>query len=264
MKKLITTILALVAININTYANTILIDFGTSGAGWYGGASVVGADANGNYWNSVTSGTYYSNLIDTTGAATSVGGFGFLTGMTFGSYNGPAGATSNPLTQAQIDATVFTSGAGIFGVKEALVDYIKTSTSVPKVQWSINGLNSSLLYTIKFYGSAKYQNDYATRLNVYSDNTFSSGSLLSTATANYQSSTQAWVINTTDIGVLSNLTTTGDLYFEMQGANGGTGLINVMSIESVPAIPEPNTLILGLAGCLVLVGMRAYNYRNRE
>ena len=256
MKKLILKTLLILLINTSVYAEMLLIDFGTSGAGWYGGASVVGADANGNYWNSVTSGTYYSNLLNTSGVATSIGGFGFLTGMTFGSYNGPAGATSNPLTQAQIDATVFTSGAGVFGVKEALVDYIKTSTTTPKVQWSVNGLDSSLLYTVKFYGSAKYQNDYATRLNIYSDNTFSSGSLLSTAVANYQSSTQAWVINTTDIGVLSNISTsTGSLYFEMQGANGGTGLINAMSIEMV-AVPEPSAF-----GLLIFGGTTLYTLR---
>lgn len=251
MKKILKTLAALLLINITAHAELVLIDFGTSGAGWYGGASVVGADSNGNYWNSVTSGGYYSNLLNTAGTQTSIGGFGFLTGMTFGSYNGPAGATSNPLTQAQIDATVFTSAAGVFGAKEALVDYIKTSTTTPKVQWVVNGLDSSLLYTVKFYGSAKYQNDYATRLNIYSDNTFSSGSLLATATANYQSPTQSWAINTTDIGVLSNLTNTGSLYFEMEGANGGSGIINAMSIESLAAIPEPATAQLLLLGLLL-------------
>lgn len=242
MKKIITTILTTIALTLQTYAELILIDFGTAEAGWYGGASVVGADTNGNYWNSVTSGSYYSNLVDSTGTSTSVGGFGFLTSMTFGSYNGPAGVTSNPLTQAQIDATVFTADAGYFGVKEALVDYVKTSVSVPKVQWVMNGLDSSLLYTVKFYGSAKYQNDYATRLNVYNDSTFTQGSLLDTAVANYQSSTQSWVINTFDIGVIDNLTaSTGSLYFEMEGANGGSGIMNVMSIEALP-IPEPTVI----------------------
>jgi hypothetical protein len=252
MKKILKTLAALLLINITAHAELVLIDFGTSGAGWYGGASVVGADSNGNYWNSVTSGGYYSNLLNTAGTQTSIGGFGFLTGMTFGSYNGPAGATSNPLTQTQIDATVFTADAGVFGVKEALVDYIKTSTTTPKVQWTINGLDSSLLYTVKFYGSAKYQNDYATRLNIYSDNTFSSGSLLGTTTANYQSPTQSWVINTTDIGSLNNLVTTGSLYFEMEGANGGSGIINAMSIESLSPIPEPATAQLVLLSLLLL------------
>jgi hypothetical protein len=252
MKKILKTLAALLLINITAHAELVLIDFGTSGAGWYGGASVVGADSNGNYWNSVTSGGYYSNLLNTAGTQTSIGGFGFLTGMTFGSYNGPAGATSNPLTQTQIDATVFTADAGVFGVKEALVDYIKTSTTTPKVQWTINGLDSSLLYTVKFYGSAKYQNDYATRLNIYSDNTFSSGSLLATTTANYQSPTQSWVINTTDIGTLNNLATTGSLYFEMEGANGGSGIINAMSIESLSPIPEPATAQLVLLSLLLL------------
>ena len=242
MKKIITTILATIALTLQTYAELILIDFGAGGAGWYGGATVTGADANGNHWNSVTSGSYYSNLVDSTGTATSLGGFGFLTSMTFGSYNGPAGATSNPLTQTQIDATVFTADAGYFGVKEALVDYVKTSVSVPKVQWVMNGLDSSLLYTVKFYGSAKYQNDYATRLNVYNDSTFTQGSLLDTAVANYQSPTQSWVINTSDIGVIDNLTaSTGSLYFEMEGANGGSGVMNVMSIEALP-IPEPTVV----------------------
>jgi len=258
MKKLITTILSILAINITAHAGTILIDFGTTGAGWYGGASVVGADARGNYWNSVTSGTYYPNLVDTTGAVTSVGGFGFLTGMTFSSYNGPAGATSTPLTQAQLDATVFTADAGIFGVKEVLVDYIKTATSIPKVQWVVNGLDASSLYNIKFYGSAKYQNDYATRMNVYSDNTFATSSLLATTVANFQSPTQSWVINTTDIGVLRNLPTTGSLYFEIQGANGGTGLINAMSIETV-VIPEPNTYGLLMLGFLLIWIMKTIN-----
>jgi len=252
MKKILKTLAALLLINTSAHAELILIDFGASGAGWYGGASVVGADANGNYWNSVTSGGYYSNLLNTAGNQTSIGGFGFITGMAFNSYNGPAGATSNPLTQSQINATVFTSAAGIFGVKEALVDYIATTSTVPSVKWSINGLDSSLLYTIKFYGSAKYQNDYATKLNVYSDNTFNSSSLIATATANYQSPTQSWVINTTDIGVLPNLTTTGSLYFEMRGANGGTGLINAMSIESLAAIPEPSTMQLVLLSLLAL------------
>lgn len=258
MKKLIAILTLTAAAVLNTNANTILIDFGASGAGWYGGASVVGADANGNYWNSITSGSYYSNLLDTTGTATTVSGFGFMTGMAFNSYNGPAGATSNPLTQAQINATVFTSGAGIFGVKEALVDYIATTTSVPSVRWSIDNLDTSSLYTVKFYGSAKFQNDYATKLRVYSDNTFGLGSLLATATANYQSPTQSWVINTADIGVLSNLTTTGSLYFEMTGANGGTGIINAMSIETV-AIPEPNTYGLLMLGFLLIWIMKTIN-----
>ena len=239
MKKLITTILTTLILTLQSNAELVLIDFGTAGAGWYSGATVTGVDANGNHWNSVTSGSYYSNLVDSTGAATSLGGFGFLTGMTFGSYNGPAGATSNPLTQEQIDATVFTADAGYFGVKEALVDYIKTSASTPKVQWVVNGLDTSLLYNIKFYGSAKFQNDNATRLSVYGDNTFASGSLLGTDTASYQSATQAWVINTSDIGTIENVAaSSGSLYFEMEGANGGSGLMNVMSIEALP-IPEP-------------------------
>lgn len=258
LKSIAATLFAVFLCSNQAKSELLLIDFGTSGAGWYGGASVVGADLNGNYWNSVTSGTYYSNLLNTSGVQTQIGGFGFLTGITFGSYNGPAGATSNPLTQSQIDATVFTAGAGYFGVKEALVDYIKTSASVPRVKWVIDGLNSELLYTVKFYGSAKYQNDYATTLNVYSDNTFSSTSFLSSDTANYQNPTQSWIINTTDVGVIENLrTVNGSLYFEMLGTNGGSGLLNAFSIESSSAIPEPTSIsLLFLGGAFILIKRR--------
>jgi len=54
-------------------AATVLVDFGNNSS--FRGASVTNPDQNGNNWNSMQPGLFYTNLIDTTGtgpASTSV------------------------------------------------------------------------------------------------------------------------------------------------------------------------------------------------
>ncbi|MCX7005343.1 MAG: hypothetical protein NTV22_19020, partial [bacterium] len=68
----------------------VLIDFGNDLS--YRCHSTANPDVNGNYWNSVWSGAYYSNMINADGTpGTMAFGFGTVGGVD--SYNGPAGAT---------------------------------------------------------------------------------------------------------------------------------------------------------------------------
>ena len=58
----------------------VLVDFGNASS--FRGATQTGADANGNYWTSIYSGAYYSNLADLSSSATTWGiGFNASTGL---------------------------------------------------------------------------------------------------------------------------------------------------------------------------------------
>src|SRR4030095_9481216 len=89
-------------------AATVLIDFGNNNS--YRGVSAPNPDPNGNFWNSLQTGLFYQNLINTSNSPTTID-FGFSTGVGTDSFNGPAGVTSNPPTPAEIAATDINTAA---------------------------------------------------------------------------------------------------------------------------------------------------------
>ena len=153
------------------YSQAVLIDFGNSSS--FRGASQSGADANGNYWTSIYSGASNSSLVDFSNTVTSLGiGFTASTGLGTDSYNGPSGATSSPITQAQIDAaTINASALGILGgSKAAAFDYYVATDG----RFTLSGLNPYETYNLTFFGSHKFNTVNTTDYSVHADSTYTS------------------------------------------------------------------------------------------
>lgn len=204
-------------------AQTLLIDFGNNSS--YRGASVVSPDRNGNHWNSVWSGASYSNLVDASGAATTID-FGFLSASGTDSYNGPA-AQGNGLGTP--DQSVFDAAAlGSLGAEEAVYDYYVNST------FQVAQLDPTKTYDLTFYGSHKYSNNNVTQYSVYADDAFT----MPVASADLQvgmGSAHNQNLVATIRGVSPQASDA--LYIGFEGAQGGNGYLNALRIEESAAPP---------------------------
>lgn len=237
MKKMLVWVgLALAGLGGTAVADIILIDFGNDSS--FRGASQTGVDANGNTWNSVWSAAYYSSLLNIDGDATTVN-FGFTDAGGTDSYNGPAGATSTPVTQGQIDSVdIDASALGLLGGSDAAAfDYYGSST------FQIQNLDPSLTYNLTFFGSHKYNADNTTRYTIYTDATFTdpvvSGDLVVGVNNNHNRDTTV---------TLSGLSPQSGniLYVGFAGADGtSSGYLNAMQIEVVPEPASLSLLVLG-------------------
>lgn len=212
---------------------TILIDFGNASS--WRGVTTPNPDGSGHYWTSVWSGAFYENLPDIDGNATTVNfGFSFAGGTD--SYNGPAGVTSAPVTQAMIDAADIDAAAlGSLGVNQAAMDFYTSSS------FEIQGLDPAKTYNVTFFGSHKYNdNDNTTVYTVYTDSTYAavvdSVSLLVGQDAMHNRDTVATI---RDI----EPQTDNILYVRFAGENGGLGYLNCLRIEEALPVkarsPEP-------------------------
>ena len=234
-----------------TPAQTVLIDFGNSNS--FRGASQVGADANGNFWTSVYSGAYYSGVVDVTGTNTSIG-FGFSSAGGTDSFNGPAGATTNPITQEQLDNVQINSSAlGLLGGSDAAaIDYYTDSTFV------LQGLNASLTYDLTFFGSHKFNANNVTRYSTYTDNTFSN--VVSSTTLNVGVGSAQ---NQSNVATLTSLApqTNNTLYVGFAGDGGtGSGYLNAMSLYGYLGFRSGSTNTLNSGSTYVAIG----NYTNGD
>lgn len=226
----------------------VLIDMGNAQS--FRGASQVGPDTKGNYWNSVNNLAFWTNLVDTTGVATSVN-FGFTTAAATDSFNGPAGPTTNPITQTQIDATQVNAGllGPLGGSKPGVFDYYVDST------FQIQNLNPAKTYQLAFFGSHKFNADNTTRYTVYTDGTFTTP-IVSTDLVVGVGSAQ----NQTQVAVLDNVSpqTNGIIFVGFTGANGGSGYLNALMLVEV----AQTNLFLAWSGgqpaTPVLVGQYAF------
>jgi hypothetical protein len=233
---------------ISAQAETVLVDFGNNNS--FRGASVINPDSNGNYWNSMQPGLFYTNLVDTANNATTID-FGFSTPVGTDSFNGPAGVTSNsPLTPAEIAAADIDAGAlGILGIKAAAVDF----AAEVNTRFEIQQLDPAKLYNLTFFGSHKFSTDDATVYSVYTDNTYSS--LVASGSLNVQTPGSPNLHNRDTVLTLSNLAPqTGDiLYVQFTGANGNIGYLNSLAIT---AVPEPTSFLLLVGGAALTLGFR--------
>jgi hypothetical protein len=221
------------------HSQTVLIDLGNVSS--FRGASVSSPDSNGNFWTSVWSGAFYSNLPDSTGAATTIDfGFGSVTGTD--SFNGPAGDTT---VNGPADSVYDAGALGAFGVDEVVFDYYVSST------FQIQGLDPTKTYDLSFFGSHKFNADDTTVYTVYTDNTYtvpvaSTSLLVGTGSAHNQDT----------LATISGLSPqTGNiLYVGFEGSTGGSGYLNALSVT---AVPEPGTfaLMMGI-GALGLIYVR--------
>lgn len=220
----------------------VLIDLGNDSS--YRGLNATNPDSNGNHWTSVWSGAFYEDLIDKTGAATSID-FGFDGSLVTGtdSYNGPAGATS---VETLMDDVFFTeideeSLGDLGGSLEAAFDYYVSS------RFQVQQLSPSKLYDISFFGSHKYNDagavpDNVTQYRVYSDDTYSN--LLASVDLEVGVDGDH---NQDEIATISGIagpTNPNNIFYvEFVGASGGHGYLNALKIEEVGDAP-PATEVL--------------------
>lgn len=220
-------------------AQTVLVDFGNNTS--FRGASVTNPDANGNTWNSLQPGLFYTNLVNTANVPTTID-FGFSTPVGTDSFNGPAGVTSNsPLSAAEIAAADIDAAAlGILGVKAAAVDF----AAEVNTRFEIQQLDPAKKYQLKLFGSHKFSTDDATVYTVYTDNTYATS--VASGSLNVQTPGSPNLHNRNTALTLNNLSPqTGNiLYVQFTGAGGHTGYLNAMAIT---AVPEPSSMLL-LAG----------------
>jgi len=236
-------------------AQTVLIDFGNDSS--FRGVSVTSPDTNGNTWNSVSTGAFFSNLSDTTGVATTIDlGFDSSGGaLASDSFNGPAGGTDNPVSAADlIDAAAGINAValGDFGIAEAVIDFV--IADVDNVgdpgagRFQIQGLTAGQSYKFDFYGSRKFTTFDTTRYEIFSEATYTSSIGLSDLVHDEGSG----VANDDSIATITATAVGTILYFEFGGSNGiNNGYINAMSIS---VVPEPGTYAL-LAGLTALVAI---------
>ncbi len=216
------------------YGQTILIDFGNASS--WRGVDTPSPDENGNSWNCVWSAAYYPNLIDIDGNVTPVD-FGFSSAGGTDSYNSPAGVTSDPVTQAMIDATDINAAAlGNLGVNEAAMDFYDSST------FEIQGLDPTKTYDLTFFGSHKYSDDDTTVYSVYTDNTLTT--LVDLASLNVQQSGSPSLHNRDMVVTITGLSpqAANSLYIRFTGSNGNLGYLNCMQIEEVSGDMTTNPL----------------------
>jgi hypothetical protein len=225
-----------------TSARTYLVDFNSSKG--FRGVDPISPDANGHRWNAlphpVTGSPQLTGLLAADGTPSNLD-LGFSTPYGSDSYNGPAGATAEPITAAMIAATdIDTNALGKLGTRESAFDFIATvsHTNVPAGQASpvndarlaLQGLDPQLTYTLRLFGSRKYEGDATTIYEAYSDASFV---YLSASTSlAVRSATAGNNHNRSTVATLANLRPSagGAIYLRIRGASGGTGHLNSMEI----------------------------------
>jgi hypothetical protein len=233
-------LLAVTVLVSSAAADMILVDFGNDSS--FRGANQTGLDANGNTWNSVWSGAFYSGLLNTAGDATTIN-FGFSSEAGTDSFNGPAGVTTEPITQTQIDSVDIDAPAlGLLGgSRAAAFDFYVSST------FQIQNLDPLLTYNLTFFGSHKFNTDNSTRYTVYTDNTFSvpllfADLVVGVGNAHNRDTTVTLAGISPQIG--------NTLYVGFDGSDGiSSGYLNALQIE---VVPEPTIFSMMLLGGLAL------------
>ncbi|NDV62803.1 hypothetical protein G0Q06_10105 [Puniceicoccales bacterium CK1056] len=236
MKKLLLTLTLAALFSGSSFVHgqtKVLIDIGNDSS--FRGASVTSPDGNGNHWNSVWSGAFYADMVDTTGTATTID-FGFTAAGGSDYFNGPSGATQDPT------ATVYNATAlGDLGVNEAVYDYYTNSYCL------IGGLDPDKFYKITLYGSHKFNVPGTTVYTIYADNPGgldnSNGAQVlgsaSLAVNNDPITGAEWQHNEDRVATIT-VGLDSSVYLSWVADDGSSsGYLNAFSIEEVPAPPIP-------------------------
>lgn len=230
-------------------AQSLLLDFGTDSS--YRGVSVTNPDSNGNFWNGIAPGAFYPDLVDKTGAPTTID-FGISTPVGTDSYNGPAGDTSAGVPETVGATDIDAAALGDLGVINAAYDYIDGINA----RFEIQGLDPTKTYNLSFYGSQKFNSNASTVYSVYTDNTYTT--LVASTSLNVHQADMPWLHNRDTVATLTGLApqTSDILYVQFTGSAGGSGYLNAMQIT---AVPEPTSALLAAS----VVGLAVARRRNR-
>jgi hypothetical protein len=217
---------------------TVLVDFGN--ASTFRGVSVPSPDARGNTWNSVSTGQFVPGLLNRAGSATTVA-FGFDTSAAVAtdSFNGPAGATSNPVTTAQLAAVdIDTAALGNLGVPEAAIDYVVSNAPATgnRSRFQLQGLDPTQQYTLSFFGSHKFSNVDTTTFSVYPSNAWATPT--ATASVNVQTPGSPWLHNRDSVATIAGISPASNTIFYVDfggvgAATGNFGYLNSLQITNV-------------------------------
>src|SRR5262245_2883072 len=224
-------------------AQTVLVDFGSNSS--FRGVNVPNPDPNGHFWNSLTPGPFFPDLIDINNNATTVD-LGFDTPVGTDSFNGPAGVTTFPNpTPAESAATDIDGAAlGNLGVKEAAIDFAASPGGADhRTRFQIQGLDPAKKYSLTLFGSHKFSDNDTTVYSVYTDNTYST--LVASASLDVQMPGSPNLHNRDKVAVISNLSPQASniLYVQFVGSQGGLGYLNDFQLTGV-VVPEPGTFVL--------------------
>lgn len=203
----------------------VLVDFGSDSS--YRGTNVANPDINGAYWNSVHSGAFYTNLVDTANQLSGIKlGFDAATGAD--SFNGPAGVFN-------------ADDLGALGVTNAVNDFYVSS------RFQLQGLDTARIYRLTFYGSHKFSTDASTLYSVHSDNAYTDA--VASVKLDVQQPSTAWLHNTSEVAVIEDLVpqVNARFYIDFEGTNGNAGYLNALMIESAP-LASPTNLTAGMSG----------------
>lgn len=241
--------LAFASLCVASRAETVLIDFGTNVS--FRGVSAASPDTNGNHWNVFKPGDYLANMVNTGGNATTIDIGLDPTGSTVAtdSYNGPAGATSNPVTAGEVTATdIDATALGSLGIKEAGIDFISSATG----RFQIQGLDPAKTYRLQLFASHKFSANPTTVFTIYTDSTYATA--VASADVNVQNVTSPWLHNRDTLATFRNLVpqTSNILYVQFNGLGGtGSGYLNALRITT--EIPAPtNPAATGATGAVNL------------
>ena len=218
---------ALMLVGSAATAQLVLVDFGNDLS--FRGLDVNNPDANGNSWTSVWSGAFYPNLIDSTGAPTTIDlGFDGAPAGT-DSFNGPAGITSSATLMDDVLFTDIDSVAlgPLGGALEAAFDFYVSG----RVQ--VQQLDPTKVYDLNFFGSHKFNADNITRYSVYSDDAYTN--LLASVDLEVGVNN---LHNDDEVATISSLPGPANdnniFYIEWEGSDGvSSGYLNSFSIEEV-------------------------------
>jgi len=206
---------------------TILIDFGNNGS--FRGTNVINPDNRSNFWNSVSSGAPYLDMLNATGGTTDID-FEFISAGSTDSYNGPGGTNTEPVNIA-IDAAAL----GDLGVNAAAFDWYGSS------QIAISGLDHNRGYDITFFGSRKYSEDPVTVYSVYSESDFAT--VVASTNLVVCDPTDSSLHNSNRVAVLHNVVpqAASTLWIGFTGQTTSNGYINAMKIT--PSLPAAANVI---------------------
>jgi hypothetical protein len=240
-------------LTVSVKAQTVLIDLGHNDS--FRGVSVPNPDPNGNFWNSLIPGFFYTDLIDIDNNSTTID-FGFSTPVGTDSFNGPAGPTSFPdPTPAEIAATDSdTVALGNRGVKEAAIDFAASPGGADnRTRFEIQQLDPSKRYNLAFFGSHKFSDADTTIYSVYSDNTYTT--VVGTASLNVQTPGSPHLHNRDQVARINDLAPQASniLYVEFVGTNNNLGYLNDLEIT---AVPEPGALFVVLSAIACVFAFR--------
>ena len=179
------------------------------------------------------------------------------------SFNGIAGATSDPVTAGEIasaQSALDAGSVGVFAVAEAAMDFYVSNNGTSNVgRFQLQQVSAGQAYDLTFYGARQFTGaNTQTTYSVFDDAAYSN--LLGSVTLTHgDGGANANVDNVATLSGLTGPSNSNNIFYvQWEGAVDSTaGYINAMSIS---AVPEPSTLLVLAAGGLTLLLLRRFRH----